>query len=78
MRPGRGGSINNLYPDSLSCEIAIVFLHIFIMSSLEPSVSACSGLLVSRPEDSKREPYKNAKRFLIRSLKGKAMCNCHW
>ena len=35
-------------------------------------------VLVSRPEDSKRETYKNTKRFLIRSLKGKAMRNFHW
>ena len=32
MRLGRGGSINNLYPESLFCEIATLFLHIVIGS----------------------------------------------
>ena len=32
MRLGRGGSINNLYPESLFCEIATFFLHILISS----------------------------------------------
>ena len=32
MRPGRGGSINNLYPESPFCEIATFFLHILISS----------------------------------------------
>ena len=47
MRLGRGGSINNLYAESLSCEIAIFFLRIFIISSLESSVSDCSGFSFS-------------------------------
>ena len=32
MRLGRGGSINNLYPESPSCEIATFILHILISS----------------------------------------------
>ena len=32
MRLGRGGSINNLYPESLFSEIATFFLHILISS----------------------------------------------
>ena len=32
MRLGRGGSINNLFSESLFCEIATFFLHIVISS----------------------------------------------
>ena len=32
MRLGRGGSIKNLYAESLFCEIAKVFFHILISS----------------------------------------------
>ena len=35
-------------------------------------------VLVSWPKDSKREPSKSAKRFLITSFKRKAMRDCHW
>ena len=61
MRLARGGSINNLYPESLFCEIATFFLHIVISS-----------------KRLKERTMLKCKTILIRSLKGKAMRNCHW
>ena len=71
MRLGRGGSINNLYPESLSCEIAIFFLHIFIISSLEHSVSACSGLSFSTRR-LKERPIQNCKTIFNSFFEGKS------
>ena len=64
MRLGRGGGIKNLYPESLSCEISIFFLHIFIISSLEHSVSACSGLSFS----TQRETHRKKKKTIFHSF----------